>query len=167
MKHALWSRLAALILVSVLALSLVACGGEEEPESDAIYSLDYKGTKIALGASAEGVLEALGAEKSKNEIGDCGGLGAQVQYIYDDITLYVLESKDGKHTVDSFSLNHDMVSTDKDVCIGDDKQKVLDAYGEPTAQNEKILQYQNGSYYLLFGFDEAGTVSSIEWKVKS
>ena len=161
MKRNFLIRMGALTLIAVLMLALVACGGDKTPD---IYSLTYKGTKITLGASADGVLSAMGEYKSKTEIGDCGGLGAQVKYVYDDITLYVLEGKNG-NTVDSFTVNNDMLSTNEGVCIGDDEARVTEIYGTPTARTAQKLEYQNGEKFLVFDLDENGSVSGIEWKI--
>lgn len=167
MKLKMTYRLTALLLLLVLAFALVACGEEETPKEEGkteIYTLTYKGTNLTLGADANNVLSALGAYQSKTEIGDCGGLGAQVKYVYADLTLYVLEGKEG-NTVDQISLNNDLTATNAGVSIGDAKAKVTEAYGTPTAQTSKKMEYQNGNKYLVFDLADDGTVSAIVWKI--
>lgn len=162
-------RLIAVVCMLVLSLTLIACGGEEDPSNGdngktVSYSLTYQGTKIKLGAPADAILNSLGAYQSRTEIGDCGGLGAQVKYVYEDITLYVLEGKDG-NTVDQISLNNDLTATDQGICIGDAKSKVTGAYGTPTAETAKKMEYQKENKYLVFDLDENQMVSAIVWKI--
>ena len=167
MKTNIFCRLTAMLLLLVLALTLVSCGEDETPDEGTqtvSYTLTYQGTKITLGEVADNVLAALGTYQSKTEIGDCGGLGAQVKYVYTDLTLYVLEGKNG-NTVDQISINNDLISTNEGISIGDDKAKVTEAYGTPTAQTSKKMEYQNGNKYLVFDLAEDGTVSAIVWKI--
>ncbi|MBQ8345725.1 MAG: hypothetical protein IJY42_05630 [Clostridia bacterium] len=161
MKHNGWRLLSLLMALMLLTMAMTACNQTEN--KDALYSLSYKNTTLSLGANADPVVASLGTPVSTTEIGDCGGKGAQVKYVYADLTLYVLKAEDG-NTIDAFALNHDMVSTDQGVSIGDEKDHVLEHYGEPTGQSANKLEYQDGNRYLIFDLEEKQVVS-IEWKI--
>ena len=78
------SILLALVCVGVLVCSLCACDGEgsgEENEGGASspFYVNYKNVKIELDKKAESVLEKLGEPKYSDNLGDCGGIGVQME----------------------------------------------------------------------------------------
>ena len=140
-------KLTALLFVLLMVLmSAVACNDSadgEKPKNggDAAvgHYIEYNGTKIELGKKADSVIDALGEANAVNEIGDCGGLGAQVRYDYSSFLLYVLESDSG-NIIDQITLKDDLVETDKGICIGDEESAVRTAYGEPDkTQGARLL----------------------------
>lgn len=153
----------ALVCCLTLEFTFVACNGGEKAEekNGDIFYMTYNGTKIALDAKAAGVLSALGEANSVKELGDCGGLGAQVKYTYNDIELYTLKSDDSE-TVDHISFTSDLVSTSKNISLGDSKDKVIEAYGEPTKQSDSEIRYTEGDLTLKFKLD-GGNVSAIDY----
>lgn len=160
MKRALALALALICCLSV-AVSFVGCnGGEKESGKDSIYTVNYNGTDIALGADAKGVLKALGTAKDVKELGDCGGLGAQVKYSYNDLDVYTIKNDKGE-TVDQITFRNDLVATSKGICIGDSSDKVLSAYGEPTSQSDTEIKYVDGKMVLKFKL-EGGNVTDID-----
>lgn len=158
-------RWIAVLLVAILALGLVACNekdkdGETEPADEIGFYVNCNGMKIELGKSAESVLTALGEPNSRKEIGDCGGLGAQVRYDYASVTIYVLESKSGE-VIDEISLKDDLAETSKGIVIGSKESAVRSAYGDPHKTEGDRLQYQSGDKCLMFTVKD-GQVSAID-----
>ena len=159
-------RIIAIALMLMLCLSAVAClsacNGDENGESDNgdIYYIEYNGTKIKLGDDAERVLNALGSAKSVKELGDCGGLGAQVKYTYDDFDLYTLKSGD-EETVDQISFRSDLVATSKGICIGDSEAKVNEAYGDSFTESKGVRSYASGDLVLKISIAN-GAVDAID-----
>ena len=153
----------ALVICIAAAACMSACNGEQSTEDEGtdIYYIEYKGTKIKLGEAAEGVLKALGDAKSVKELGDCGGLGAQVKYTYDDFDLYTLKSGD-KETIDQISFRSDLVSTSKGICIGDGEAKVNEAYGDDFTVSKGVRSYVDGNLVLKISIAN-GAVDAIEF----
>ena len=157
-------RIIALVL-SILCCFALTIGfnscKQKANESGDVFYMEYKGTKIELGAKADGVISALGEAKSVKELGDCGGLGAQVKYTYSDIELYTLKSADGE-SVDGISFTSDLVSTSKGISIGDSSDKVTEVYGQPTEQSSGAMIYTEGNMSLKFKLSN-GVVSAIDY----
>ncbi len=153
------------LLVAILTLGLVACNGNEkdadtESADEIGFFVDCNGTKIELGKSAESALTALGEPNSRKEIGDCGGLGAQVRYDYASVTVYVLESKSGD-VIDEITLKDDLAETSKGIVIGSKEADVTTAYGKPHETEGDRLKYQSGDKCLMFTIKN-GQVSAID-----
>ena len=115
-------RAVCVALALLCAVFCVACGNDiegckEDYDSDNFY-IKYNNVAIKLGDKADAVIAALGEAQSRTEIGDCGGLGAQVKYTYSSIDLYVLESKTDGNIIDQITFRDDIVSTPEGVCLG-------------------------------------------------
>ena len=143
-----------------LALTFCSCNDKGTGGNDIFY-MEYNGTKIELGAKSDSVISKLGTAKSVKELGDCGGFGAQIKYTYSDIELYTLKSNDGE-TVDQIEFTSDLVSTSKNISLGDSKDKVIEAYGEPQEQNDRDIMYTEGNMTLKFKVD-GGKVVAIDY----
>ncbi|MBE6577116.1 MAG: hypothetical protein E7653_03155 [Ruminococcaceae bacterium] len=171
----------ALLLVAICILSCVACEKDsdtsadsgspsstkkdnEDKDSDGTVKMyvKYNDVKIAIGAKADSIIEALGEPQSKTEIGDCGGLGAQVKYVYPSIEVYVLESKTEGNIIDQITFRDDIVSTPEGVCIGATVSEAKEALGKPTSETEKALLYTSGKYTLKLSISD-GAVSEINY----
>lgn len=157
-------RVCAILLCLITLLSVVACGktgGDGDGSSGAgIYSATFDGVKIELGASAPAVLKKLGEPKSKNEIGDCGGLGAQVRYDFSSFILYVLESDEGD-VIDQITFKDDIVETSDGISIGSGESDVREEYGEPSESKKGSLIYRDGNKQMTVKI-ENGKVASID-----
>ena len=149
----------ALTCCVALALVFSACN-DNGTSGDNIFYMEYNGTKIELGANADPVISKLGTAKSIKELGDCGGFGAQIKYTYDDFELYTLKSGDDE-TVDQISFTSDLVSTSKNISLGDSKDKVIEAYGE-SQQTDRDIMYTEGNMTLKFKLD-GGKVVAIDY----
>lgn len=126
------------------------------------YYVTYKNVKIALGADADAVTSALGEPQSMTENGNCAGLGNQYKYSYPSIDVYVLETADGKATIDQITLRDDLISTPEDVRIGSTVTEAKNALGEPSSSSASSLIYTKGSYNLKLGIKD-GAVQTINY----
>ena len=162
-------------LLSML-LALVCCFGAlatfsscdkaegEEPggTSNSPFYVVYKDVKIELDKPATDVLEALGKAKYEDNLGDCGGIGVQVKYTYDDITINTLKEKSGEK-IHKISFINDLVSTPKNISIGSSEEDVRGAYGAPSsAENGKMI-YKSNDLDLEFTVKD-GSVSAINYR---
>ena len=155
-------RIVLLLLCTVLVCSFAACAGEtEENEKMSNFAVIYNGTEIELGKPADSVLKALGEPIYRSEIGDCGGLGAQVRYEYSSLVLYVLESEDDGNVIDQVTLTDDLIATAKGITIGSSEEELRELYGEPSKTEGDVLSYISGNKYLIFKISN-GTVSAID-----
>lgn len=165
--------ISVILLIAILCtgcIALAACGGDDDKDNDggkngdasgsaSIFYIEYKGVKIELGKPAEGIIEKLGAPSDKKEIGDCGGLGAQVKYSYPSIVIYTLKTDDGE-TIDQIDILDDLVTTSKGIYIGSASADVEKKHGAPNKSTDTSIQYISGNKYLKFGI-ENGEVKSI------
>ncbi len=171
----------SLLLVTLCVFFCVACDGGKDNSADRGGSssgngdkndgevklyVDYNDIRIKLGAKADDVIEALGEPQSRTEIGDCGGLGAQVRYVYPSIEVYVLESKTDGNIIDQITFRDDVVSTPEGVCIGTSLADAKEALGEPTSETAKALLYTSGKYTLKLSISD-GSVSEINYITSS
>ena len=145
-------RAVCVALALLCAVFCVACGNDieyckEDYDSNKFY-IKYNNVAIKLGDKADAVIAALGEAQSRTEIGDCGGLGAQVKYTYSSIDLYVLESKTDGNIIDQITFRDDIVSTPEGVCLGVSVADAKAKLGEPTSSTDKALLYTDGKYTL-------------------
>ena len=155
----------ALLCALVLASAIVSCNGDgEENEGGASnpFYVNYKDTKIELDKKAESILEKLGEPKYSDNLGDCGGIGVQMKYTYDDITVNTLKEKDGE-VIHKIGFLNDLVSTPKGISIGSSEQEVRDAYGTPSSEENGKLTYKSGDLELEFTVKN-GSVSAVNYR---
>ena len=166
-------RMACALLAALAICSLVACDKTEnvsESSADTVgkstegvsYYAEYKSVKIEMGKEADAIIEKLGEYQSKKEIGDCGGLGAQVKYSYPSVDVYVLESKDSGNVIDQISFKDDIVSTPEGVYIGMDVSEAKGLLGSPAKETDKSIEYTDGEYALVIGFVD-GKINKIDY----
>ena len=122
----------------------------------------YKDVKIELDKKAEDVLKKLGEAKYEDDLGDCGGIGVQTKYTYDDISVNTLKEKDGE-VIHKISFINDIVSTPKGISIGSAESEVRAAYGEPTSAANGKLIYKSGDLELEFTIKD-GTVGAVNYR---
>ena len=154
------SKILVCALCLVLALGMIGCQGVNDQDAD-IFSIEYDGVTVKLGAKAEGVIEKLGEPNKEKNAGDCGGLGATIIYEYSDIKLTVVDYKDGDAIIDKIELLTDSAETSKGIYIGADKDSVIKAYGEGESKNG-ALNYsdRDGEKNMAIGMKD-GKVSYI------
>ena len=145
------------------AFGLVACKDKAaETGSGVAFYVEYNGTKIELGAKADKIIESLGEPQSVREIGDCGGLGAQVKYSYPSFYVYVLESDAKGNIIDQITFRDDVVTTPEGVYIGMSAEQAKQKLGEPSAQSDTALEYQKDSFLLRLVI-KGGAVEQIDY----
>lgn len=149
--------ISAILIATMLVFALVACkdGKNEDPS---LY-VEYNGVKIVMGVEADEIIEDLGEPIDRTEMGDCGGLGAQVRYSYPSLDVYVLESKNG-NTIDEISFRDDIVTTPEGVYIGMDVKSAKAALGEPESEDDRQLEYTRGDFSLIVTYTD-GLVDGI------
>jgi hypothetical protein len=149
----------------MLTSTLVACNnGSEENEgaSNNPFYVNYKDVKIELNKKAESVLDKLGEPKYSDNLGDCGGIGVQMKYTYDNITLNTLKEKDGEK-IHKIGFLNDLVSTPKGITIGSSADDVRAAYGTPSSEENGKLTYKSGDLELEFTVKN-GSVSAVNYR---
>ena len=137
----------ALITCFACVFSLASCDKGEQNELGDIFYTTFNGVKIELGADAQPIITALGKPSETKQLGDCGGFGAQVKYVYDEFEIFTLKNDKGE-TIDGISFINDIPSTSKGICIGDKSSKVIEEYGEPTQKSDKEIRYQKDNLIL-------------------
>ena len=159
-------RISALVVaLLMMSLCLFACSDDDNGTADKSFYITYKGVKIELGKDADNIVDSLGDVLAVHELGDCGGLGAQIKYTYSSIALYVLEDKDGNAVIDGIELYDDSITTPEGVYIGmsaDEAKEKLD--GAKVSGN--ALTVVDGKYYLKVKL-EGGKVSEIHFGTDS
>ncbi|MBE6535870.1 MAG: hypothetical protein E7677_04535 [Ruminococcaceae bacterium] len=153
-------KLILALTVALAMLLLVACNGNKTDKEE-LY-VEYKNVKIVMGADADEIIDALGEPIDSYEIGDCGGLGAQVLYSYPSLDVYVLESKSGD-VIDAISFRDDIVTTNEGVYIGMDINEAKELLGEPDGETDKQLDYKKGDFTVSVLFAD-GAVSAISYE---
>ena len=155
-----FKRIICMLLALVCLFAFAACGEEknskdtDDASKDGVaYYVTYNNTKIKLGAAADDIIESLGEYQDRKEIGDCGGLGAQVKYSYPSVEVFVLESKTDGNIIDQITFRDDVVSTPEGVYIGMSIADAKDALGTPSSESDKSIEYENGKYLLKITVD--------------
>ncbi len=135
---------------------------KQNSESGIVYGFEYNGVKLTLGASADKIISALGEYRDKKEIGDCGGLGAQVKYSYASFDVYVLASKSDGNIIDQITFRDDLAETSEGACIGMSVENVKLKTGTPTSESSTSLEYLSGSKLLKFTVAD-GKITGIDY----
>ena len=156
---------AVLAILAVLSFSACENDTTEGASSENSFYATYKGVKIVMGADADGIIEALGEAQERKEIGDCGGLGAQVLYTYPSVEIYVLESKTDGNIIDQISFRDDIIATPEGVYIGMDVSDAKTALGEPDSEGSGAFEYENGDHVLVITHSD-GKVKKIDYITK-
>ena len=156
---------AVLAILAVLSFSACEKDTTESASSENSFYATYKGVKIVMGADADGIIEALGEAQERKEIGDCGGLGAQVLYTYPSVEIYVLERKTDGNIIDQISFRDDIIATPEGVYIGMDVSDAQTALGEPDSEGSGAFEYENGDHVLVITHSD-GKVKKIDYITK-
>ena len=156
---------AVLAILAVLSFSACEKDTTEGASSENSFYATYKGVKIVMGADADGIIEALGEAQERKEIGDCGGLGAQVLYTYPSVEIYVLESKTDGNIIDQISFRDDIITTPEGVYIGMGIAEAKTALGDPDSEASSSFEYENGDHVLVITHSD-GKVKKIDYITK-
>lgn len=156
-------------VVAVLSLLTFSACNEETPENteqataDGVaYYVEYRGQKITMGAKSDSIIAGLGEYQDKKEIGDCGGLGAQVKYSYPSVDVYVLESKTNGNVIDEISFRDDAITTPEGVYIGMSVAEAKEKLGTPTKESDTVIEYAGSKFVLVLTVAD-GKVNKIDY----
>ena len=161
-----------LLLVAVICIALVACGGKEVSNdssaesgasqlSEEVYAFSYKGVQVKVDDVMSDLLTSLGEPTKYFESQSCAFQGLDKVYTYPNVIIRTYP-KDGVDYVLNVEFRDDTVSTAEGVCIGDTKSKVESVYGEPTQKTDVSYSYTKGGSILSFIF-EGDTVTSVTY----
>lgn len=172
-------KITALLLCLCLSLSLIACadvGQNETKPSDTAatqdsgptadgerFSFVYNGTKIALFAPAEPIIDALGEPKNYTESPSCAFNGMDKTYFYGSFYMDTYPM-DGKDYVYGWWFADDSVSTGEGIYIGATQAEVEKAYGADSfnGDNAYAVTKNDGTLTVIV---EEGVVTSIQYAI--
>lgn len=126
------------------------------------YLFTVKGVTIAMDADAAPILEQLGEAASYFESTSCAFEGLDKTYTYNGFELDTYPTGD-KDYVSAVVLKDDSVSTPEGICIGDSRDKVLQAYPDGGTEEGGMIIYKKGDMKLCFILKE-DEVASIEYR---
>lgn len=157
-------------ILACLVLSLAACGGTEQPDSDPVdttptvctgFSFTYNGVEIAVNAPAAEILAALGEPKSYSEETSCAFSGLDKTYYYGSFYLctYPLGEYD---YVYSFWFVDDSIENAEGLYIGAPESMVESAYGAESYNGANAYILTRDKTTLTVIIDD-GVVKSIQY----
>lgn len=166
-------RYILLALALIMVLSLCACGDPATTEPAGTtggnvtpsttpkgYTFTYNGTQFGVDMAMEGVLAKLGDPNDKAVSASCAFGGEDTVYYYNSIQISTNDEQ-GYERIYSIYLSDDLVSTEKNICIGNTADQVKAAYGEAdAASSDSCLIYTKDGMSLRFNLKD-GKVSSI------
>lgn len=126
------------------------------------YTFSYNGTTIEMDADAAPVLEKLGDPVSYFEATSCAFEGLDKMYTYNGFELDTYPKGD-KDYVSTVILKDDSVTTAEGICIGDSREKLLQAYPDGGTEENGMITYEKNGMKLCFIIKE-DAVASIEYR---
>ncbi len=126
------------------------------------YLFTANGVTIAMDADAAPILEQLGESASYFEAASCAFEGLDKTYTYNGFELDTYPTGD-KDYVSAVVLKDDSVATQEGICIGDSRDKVLQAYPDGGTEECGMIIYRKGGMKLVFILKEE-EVASIEYR---
>ena len=167
--------------LAVLCLVQVGCGSESKKETESAggasssaspessqgqtaegdgFALDFNGTQVVLGAEMKPVADKLGKPTKYFESQSCAYQGLDKVYTYGGVIIRTYPENDVDYVL-SIELKDDSVSTAEGISIGDAKDKVRKAYGEPSSSADTSDVFTKGGSKLSVIYGSDGNVSSI------
>lgn len=126
------------------------------------YTFSYNGTVIEIDADAAPILDKLGEPVSYFEAPSCAFEGMDKTYTYNGFELDTYPTGD-KDFVSTIVLKDDSVTTPEGICIGDTREKLLQAYPDGGTEENGMLVYERDGMKLCFILKE-DEVASIEYR---
>lgn len=137
--------------------------GQASTEDD-MFTFVYEGTAIEMGAPAQPVLDALGDDYEETEAPSCAYQGSDIAYTYDHLIIraYTESTDDDEPKICGVEFRDDTVFTPEGIAFLSTHDDVVSVYGEPYAEAEGGIVYNNGTVSLNF-FINDGVVSGISY----
>ena len=155
-------KIIALVLCLSALLLLVACASDKDGKNgDGYVFVAKNGVEIAIGAELDPIIDEMGKYINYDEAPSCAGQGISKFYTYAGIDIESYE-EDGEHYVYMITLIDDTVKTKEGIRVGDKKDEVIKAYGDPTEEESDGLYYESGNMCLQFILRN-GKVSQIQY----
>lgn len=163
-----------IVLALMMVLSLCACGEDANTTEPAGttggnvtpsttpkgYTFTYNATQFGVDMAVDSVLTKLGEPKDKAVSASCAFGGEDTVYYYSSIQISTNDEQ-GYERIYSIYLEDDLVSTEKNICIGNTADQVKAAYGEAdAASSDACLIYSKDGMSLRFNLKD-GKVTSI------
>lgn len=147
----------------IIQEAVVQDESEEEQTADYKgYAFVYNDVAIEIDAPAGPVLDRLGEANSYFEAPSCAFNGIDKIYTYTSFELdtYPL---DGEDFISSVLFKDDSIATAEGIGIGDPVEKLAEAYGEDSIEENGMTVYCKDGMKLCFLIEE-DCISSIEYK---
>lgn len=173
-----------LAVITAMCLTLAACGSSDDKKGSSAenstantssesapaanagkkntdgFKFSMKGTSVAMNAEMAPLAKALGEPTKYFESESCAFQGLDKVYTYGGVVIRTYPENEVDYVL-NVELKDDSNATEEGISIGDSKDKVKKAYGDPETENDTSLVYKKGACKLSFIFGEDGTVSSI------
>jgi len=146
--------------------SEATAASSETKAVDTSYHFEYKGVSIKPGMKADEVVSAIDDEYDKFEAESCAAQGLAITYTYGGgvFTIYT-EDENGLAVVKMITLFKPDVATPEGIKVGDSKEQVEAAYGQPTMSDEDSSEYIKDGLEVSFVFDN-GAVEMINYSAE-
>ena len=159
MKTSIWTKLAALCLAVVVAVSTVAAPVEAKSKG---YVFKYKGVSVTMNGKAKKLIKKAGKPKKKIVKKSCAYKGKDRTYTYKDFKVQTYsKSNNGAEYVSEIRLLTNKVKTKEGIKIGSTEEQLTKKYGK-TQPKFGVYTYKKGSCKLQFMVDN-GKVTAIRY----
>ncbi len=153
-----------LIMLLIITLLLAGCDTNKDDgnsgdknirnaDKASGYQFDYNGVAIHMNDNAEPIVDALGTPMEYFEAPSCAFQGLDKIYYYGGFQLSTYPGSDGDY-ISAVEFTDDSVSTKEGICLGDSREKIVDAYGNGYTENSASLIYTKGNSNLTFLMEE-------------
>ena len=143
-----------------------SAASSESKAVDTSYHFEYKGVSIKPGMKADEVVSAIDDEYDKFEAESCAAQGLAITYTYGGgvFTIYT-EDENGTAVVKMITIFKPDVATPEGIKVGDSKEQVVAAYGEPAMSDDDSSEYIKDGLEVSFVF-EGGAVEMINYSAE-
>lgn len=167
---------------AVLALGLVACGGDAQndandgeskvednsgagsakEETAKGFVFVYQDVTISIDALAAPVVDSLGEPVSYFEAASCAFEGLDKMYTYNSVEIDTYPDEKGVDRISNIVLKDDMVETPEGVSLFETRADMIAAYGENYKDENGLIVYEKDGMKLCFILD-GDEIISIEY----
>ena len=122
----------------------------------------YGGQSLTLGQSADSFVNTVPPAQEPIEAPNYLGDGKNINYIYNDFTIYVWQDENGVNQINGISITGTGASTNRNITIGSSADDVINAYGSQYNLVGSYYVYNYDIYCLRFAI-ENGAVKEISY----